>query len=275
MSEGGNAAPATPTANFKTFRELRLERRGALLEIQFNRPAVQNALRRRTVYELLRALDVANADETVSLVVLTGNAKAFTSGNDLTDLLALQRKSGTEALDLHFRASNYVMKSLVKKMLNNRKVLVALVQGNCIGLGVVICALCDIIYATESAQFWMPFSQLGLCAEGATSWTLPQLLGRSKAAELLLFGERLDGKTALQHGMIASLVTDEQEFWRRMEQHSRLPAASLRSSKKLLLQPWRQQLLDALDAECEQLEALRLGPTYRAQIMAFARRSKL
>lgn len=275
MSEGENAAPATPTANLKTFKELRLERRGTLLEIQFNRPAVQNALRRRTVYELLRALDVANADETISIVVLTGNATAFTSGNDLNDLLALQQKSGTEALDVHFRASNYVMKSLVKKMLNNRKVLVALVQGNCIGLGVVICALCDIIYATESAQFWLPFSQLGLCAEGATSWTLPQLLGRSKAAELLLFGERLDGRAALQHGMIASLVADEQEFWRRMEQHSRLPAASLRSTKKLLLQPWRQQLLNTLDAECAQLEALRLGPTYRTQIMAFARRSKL
>ncbi|XP_023169445.1 enoyl-CoA delta isomerase 2, mitochondrial [Drosophila hydei] len=272
MSEGRSAAPAT---NFNTFKELRVARRGSLLEIQFNRPAVQNALRRRTIYELLRALDVANADEMVSIVVLTGNSTAFTSGNDLTDLLALQRKNGAEALDVHFRASNFVMKALVKKILNNRKVLVALVQGNCVGLGVVICALCDVIYATESAQFWLPFSQLGLCAEGGTSWTLPQLLGRSKAAELLLFGERLNGQAALQHGMISSLVSNEQEFWKRMEQHSRLPNVSLCSTKKLLLHPWRQQLLDALETECMQLEALRLGPTYRAQIMAFARRSKL
>ncbi|XP_064555732.1 enoyl-CoA delta isomerase 2 [Drosophila montana] len=275
MSEAGAGGAAAAADNFNTFKELLIERRGRLLIIQFNRPAVQNALRRRTIYELLRALDVANADSQISIVVLTGNANAFTSGNDLTDLLALQRKSGDEALDVHFRASNFVMKSLVKKMLMNRKVLVALVQGNCIGLGVVICALCDIIYATESAQFWLPFSQLGLCAEGGTSWSLPALLGRSKAAELLLFGERLDGQAALRHGMIASLVHNVQEFWTRLDKHSRLPTVSLMSTKRLLLQPWRQQLLDALDAESDQLDALRRGPTYRAQIMAFARRSKL
>ncbi|KAM8719493.1 hypothetical protein ACLKA7_012106 [Drosophila subpalustris] len=261
--------------NFKTFKELNITRRGHLLIIQFNRPEVQNALRRRTIYELLRALDIANSLSEISVIVLTGNEVAFTSGNDLSDLLALQRQNGDKALDVHFRASNFVLKALVKKILLNRKVLIALVQGNCVGLGVVIAALCDIIYVTESAQFWTPFSQLGLCVEGGASWMLPQILGRGKAAELLLFGERLDAQAALQHRMVASLVTNVPEFYSRLEQHAKLPSASLMATKRLLLQPWRQQLLDALAEECSQLEKLRVGPTYRTQIMAFARRKKI
>ncbi|EDW00417.1 enoyl-CoA delta isomerase 2 [Drosophila grimshawi] len=262
-------------SNFKTFKELLITRRGQLLVVQINRPAVQNALRRRTINELLRALDIANADEGISVICLTGNATAFTSGNDLTELHNLQRKSGDDVLAAHLNSSNFVLKALVKKMLLNRKVVIALVQGNCVGMGVVIAALCDIIYATETAQFWLPFSQLGLCAEGGASWTLPHLLGRTKATELLLFGERLDAQSALRHGMVASLVLDEQEFWTRMEQHSQLPIVSLMATKRLLQQPWRQQVLDALDAECSQLNALRRGPIYRAQFLAFARRSKL
>ncbi|KAH8394414.1 hypothetical protein KR222_004831, partial [Zaprionus bogoriensis] len=261
-------------SNFKTFKELAITRRGRLLIIQFNRPTVQNALRRRTIYELMRALDMANADAGISVAVLTGDAIAFTAGNDFSDLTALLGKSGNEALDVHFRASNMVMNALVKKLTLNRKVLVALVQGNCVGLGVIICALCDIVYATESAQFWLPFSQLGLCAEGGASWTLPQALGRSKAAEMLLFGERLDAQAALRHGLVASLVQSSavQEFWTRMEQHAKLPSASLMATKRLLLQPWREQLLDAVRKEGVHLDELRLGPTYRTQIMAFARR---
>ncbi|KAH8387286.1 hypothetical protein KR093_006051 [Drosophila rubida] len=266
---------AAAVVNFKTFKELSITRRGALLIIQFNRPDVQNALRRRTIYELLRALDLANADSEISVVALTGNKVAFTAGNDLSDLLALQRKSGDQALDVHFKASNFVMTSLVKKMLINRKVLVALVQGNCVGLGVIIASLCDIVYATDSARFWTPFSQLGLCAEGGASWMLPQILGRSKAAELLLFGEQLDAQAALRHRMVAALVPNVEEFWLRMERNAKLPSASLQATKRLLCQPWRQQLLDALSGECAELEKLRLGPTYRSQIMAFARRKKI
>ncbi|KAH8283252.1 hypothetical protein KR044_006415 [Drosophila immigrans] len=266
---------AAAIVNFKTFKELLITRRGALLIIQFNRPEVQNALRRRTIYELLRALDLANADSEISVVVLTGNAIAFTAGNDLSDLLQLQSKSGDNALDVHFKASNFVMTSLAKKMLMNRKVLISLVQGNCIGLGVIIASLCDIIYATDSARFWTPFSQLGLCAEGGSSWMLPQILGRSKAAEMLLFGEHLDAQAALHHRMVAGLVSNVDDFWQRMEQYSKLPTVSMMATKRLLWQPWRQQLLDALSAEGAELDKLRLGPTYRSQIMAFARRKKI
>lgn len=263
---------AAAAINFKTFKELLVSRRGSLLIIQFNRPALQNALRRRTIYELMRALDMANADSEISVVVLTGDAIAFTSGNDFSDLIALHNRNGNEALDVHFRASNVVMNALVKKMTLNRKVLIALVQGNCVGIGVVICALCDLVYATESAQFWLPFSQLGLCAEGGSSWTLPQLVGRNKAAEMLLFGERLNGEAAVRHGLAASLVGNVQEFWTRMEQNAKLPTASLMASKRLLLEPWRQQLLDVVKEEGVHLDRLRAGPTYRTQIMAFARR---
>jgi len=107
---------AAAAINFKTFKELLIIRRGHLLIIQFNRPEVQNALRRRTIYELLRALDIANADSGISVIVLTGNEVAFTSGNDLTDLLELQRRNGDQALDrfVHFTPESNVQRHQLK-----------------------------------------------------------------------------------------------------------------------------------------------------------------
>ncbi|XP_030379681.1 enoyl-CoA delta isomerase 2, mitochondrial [Scaptodrosophila lebanonensis] len=260
----------------KSYHELIVQRRGALMTIQFNRPAVRNALRRRTIYELFRALDAASADPEVNVIVLMGNAEAFTAGNDLSDVAAVQNK-GLDALNVYFRASNYVMSLLVKRMLLCRKVLVALVQGVCVGMGVTLCALCDVVYATETAQFWTPFSKLGLCAELGSSWTLPHLLGRSKAAELLLFGTRMDAQMALQHGFVVAVLQEDQlqvQFWQRMEEHARLPAASLLATKRLLQHQWRPNVLAAFSEECKELASLRRRSTYLGELAAFAGRAK-
>ncbi|XP_017851288.1 enoyl-CoA delta isomerase 2, mitochondrial [Drosophila busckii] len=257
---------------YDKFKELLVSRRGRLFTIQFHRPAVQNALRRRTVFELLRALDIANYEPDVSVVVLTGDATAFTAGMDISEVQELQQKSGVEAVDVHFNASSLIVLSVVKKMLVNRKVLVALVQGNCVGIGVPLCALCDIVYATETANFWMPFTKLGICAESGASWTLPQLLGHSKASELLLFGERMDARTALQYGFVANIVSSATEFWARMEQHAQLPTAALLATKRLLQHSRREQLIDVVNLENIHVKQLRTTPYFRAQIMAFGKR---
>ncbi|XP_022223216.2 enoyl-CoA delta isomerase 2 [Drosophila obscura] len=239
----------------RQFRELSIRRRsGGLLVIQFQR------WQRRTVYELMRALDAANADGDISIVVLSGE---FAVGREddcqqqQQQPLALEQGPGREKRDeaedrfIQERAADFVMRSLAKKLLGCRKLLVAFVQGPCQGLGVSICCLCDLVYATETGHFLLSLSHLHPCVEAAPSWSLPQI-------ELLLrLGERADARRAWGSGFVASLTADGQEFWTRMDQYSRLPTASLLATKRLLLRPWREPLLAQLRQEGTPMAAQR------------------
>ncbi|XP_034672098.1 enoyl-CoA delta isomerase 2, mitochondrial [Drosophila subobscura] len=236
----------------RQFRELSIRRRaGGLLVIQFQR------WQRRTVYELMRALDAANADEDISIVVLSGEFAVGPQGDCQQQPLALEQGKGREKRDeaedrfIQHRAADFVMRSLAKKLLGFRKLLVAFVQGPCQGLGVSICSLCDLVYATETGHFLLSLSHLHPCVEEGPSWSLPQI-------ELLLrLGERADARCAWGSGFVASLTADAQEFWTRMDQYSRLPTVSLLATKRLLLRPGRDTLLAQLRQEGTPLAAQR------------------
>uniref|UniRef100_A0A0K8UV11 Enoyl-CoA delta isomerase 2, mitochondrial n=1 Tax=Bactrocera latifrons TaxID=174628 RepID=A0A0K8UV11_BACLA len=269
------AASATTTAVTPTqpkscgYSELDVEQRGPIYIITFKRSAVRNALTRRGYYELIRALADATFSETITTVVLTGAAGNFSAGNDLTQL---RQYTDPQAF---LRSSEYVLHLLIKAFIYCPKVLVALVDGACIGIGFVIAALCDVVYCTERAYFQAPFTQYGICPEGCLTYLLPQLLGRVKAAELLLFGTRLSAEEALCYNFVARIIktTDMAlEFWPQLEGYARLPLESLRATKRLLGQAERTQLLDALKAECGELKRLRLGETYQRAIEAFVNR---
>ncbi|EDW25882.1 GL14379 [Drosophila persimilis] len=233
----------------RQFRELTISRRGGLLVIQFQR------WQRRTIYELMRALDAANADGDISIVVLSGEFAVGREGD--CQPLALEQGPGREKRDevedrfIQQRAADFVMRSLAKKLLSCRKLLVAFVQGPCQGLGVTICCLCDLVYATEAAYFLLSLSHLHPCVEAGPSWSLPHI------EVLLRLGERADARSALGSGFVASLAAGAQHFWTRMDQHSRLPTASLLATKRHLLRPWREQLLAQLRKESTPLAAQR------------------
>ncbi|XP_049312621.1 enoyl-CoA delta isomerase 2-like [Bactrocera dorsalis] len=260
----------TPTKRLPgDYGELDVEQRGPICVITFKRSAVRNALTRRGYYELIRALADATFSETITTVVLTGAAGNFSAGNDLTQL---RQYADPQAF---LRCSEYVLSLLIKAFIYCPKVLVALVDGACIGIGFVIAALCDVVYCTERAYFQAPFTQYGICPEGCLTYLLPQLLGRVKAAELLLFGTRLSADEALCYNFVARIIqaTDiEQQFWPQLEQYARLPLESLRATKRLLSEAERTQLLNALKAECGELKSLRLGATYQRAIEAFVNR---
>lgn len=249
------------------YGELDVQQRGPIYIITFKRSAECNALTRRGYYALIRALEDATYNESITTVVITGAAGYFSAGNDLTQL----RQYADPQTFL--RSSEYVLRLLVKAFIYCPKVLVALVDGACIGIGFVFAALCDVVYCTERAYFQAPFTQLGICPEGCLTYLLPQLLGRVKAAELLLFGTRLSAEEALRYNFVARLIqtTDiELQFWPQLAEYARLPLESLRATKRLLSE--RKQLLDALKAECGELKRLRMGETYQRTIEAFVNR---
>ncbi|XP_043661390.1 chromodomain Y-like protein 2 [Drosophila teissieri] len=255
------SAPMATNASCKHFRELGVEQRSGLLHIRF-----QRCWQRRTLYELMCALDLASADAAVRLVVLSGEFSAACGG--ATEPLALkqgveQRSRRTAAREeavghgdpeeqyIHEKAANFVMRSLAKKLLVHSKLLVAFVENQCVGLGLSVCSLCDLVYATESSAFVPAFSHLDPCTKVGPRWTVPHIHW------LLRLGDQASSSTALQCGLVAGVVRQPQEFWRRVDHYLLLPSASLLATKRLLLRPWQESLLTELREEGTPLAAQR------------------
>lgn len=248
-------------ASYSNYKELGVRRRrSGLLHVEF-----QRRWNLRTIYELMRVLDMAGADTGVQVIVLSGELAV--GPHDPFSLqqgkvkrhrqLASERQpqsvSGDDAEDqyIHEKSANFVMRSLAKKMLAQSKLLVALVAGRCLGLGLSVCSLCDLVYATETAVFLPSLSELDPCAQVGPGWALAHIRW------LLHLGEQGDARAALHCGLVASVVSESQEFWDRMDQYSRLPAPSLMATKRLLLRHWREPLLAELRKEGTPMAAQR------------------
>jgi enoyl-CoA hydratase/carnithine racemase len=142
------------------------------------------------------ALEAANDDGTAA-VVFTGAGGAFTAGNDLRDM-AENPPLGENPPPVRFLTA-----------LNElRAVVVAAVDGPAIGVGTTLLGHCDLAYATATSTFRLPFVNLGLVPEAASTLLLPRLVGHQRASELMLFGEPFDAEAALAMGLVTAVVPD-------------------------------------------------------------------
>jgi Delta3-Delta2-enoyl-CoA isomerase len=120
-------------------------------------------------------------------------------------------------------------------------------------LGATILAICDIVYASENAYFYTPFTLLGLCAEGCSSITFPRILGTSKATEMLSLNHKLTASEALNFGFVAKVYENINEVWEKLSQIEKLPMGSIITNKKLMRKFTIEELKKANLAEIEQL----------------------
>jgi len=177
--------------------ELIVTRTGGVMEIRFNRPEKKNALTRAMYDGVVAALEAAEADPSVRVVMLTGTGDTFTSGNDIKDFQQRAAARNTSA------ASPFLTTLSTLK-----KPLIAAVNGAAIGVGTTMLAHCDLIVAAKSARFVMPFTRLGLVPEAGSSLLFPQLLGHQRASAMLLLGDALDADTAHAAGFVYQVVED-------------------------------------------------------------------
>ncbi|XP_037936177.1 enoyl-CoA delta isomerase 2-like [Teleopsis dalmanni] len=266
------AVVATLSASTKaSYKTLILEQRENILCITINRPQVRNALDRHALYEIMRALHYAKSADTITMVVLTGVGDVFCAGSDLSQI---ERYNDPHE---YFKGANWVLRFFLTTFVFFPKLLVAVVNGPCIGAGFTICGLCDIVYCTETAYFEAPFSKLGICPELGSSYLFPMILGRAKATDVLVFGEKLTAQEALQFNFVAGVYKRNEVnelLWPKLLQHSKLPKESLRISKKLLRVPDREAVLKAAAVEFEELRSLRYGEIYLKAIERFLKKNK-
>jgi enoyl-CoA hydratase/carnithine racemase len=211
-------------------------REGAILRIQINRPEKKNALTADMYAAIADGIGAADADAGVRVVLIHGAGDAFTAGNDLHDFLANAPRYSDAPV---FRFLNAVSHA--------EKPLVAAVSGVAVGVGTTMLLHCDLVYAAEGTTFALPFVNLGLCPEAASSFLLPTIAGYQRAAELLLLGEPFDAARAREIGIVTDVVPGEILMMRALEAAQKLaakPAASVRITRRLMKRTW----LPAIDA---------------------------
>jgi enoyl-CoA hydratase/carnithine racemase len=174
-----------------------VERAGGRLRIVMNRPERRNAITVAMYATLADAIEGAAADPGVRLITLEGAGEDFTAGNDLADFLAELPPPGTTDIPVW---------RLLRALANNEVPIVAAVHGNAVGIGTTMLFHCDLVIAEEGTRFVMPFVDLGLVPEAASSLILPQLAGRRRAARYLLLGESFGPEDAREFGLVSHVA---------------------------------------------------------------------
>jgi enoyl-CoA hydratase/carnithine racemase len=242
-----------------------------ILTIEFNRPERKNAITAAMYQTVADALADANSDSAVRAILLTGKPEIFTAGNDLDDFL--KNSAPVPGVSSDSRPVFQFMRALS----GCTKPVVAAVSGAAIGIGTTMLMHCDLVYAADTAKFSLPFSQLGLCPEFASSLLLPQLAGYPRAAEKLLLGEAFPAQEALEMGLVAKVLPAAELLPFAQQQAAKLvalPAASVRTSKSLMKRPREEAIQAALAAENERFSAMLQGLEAKEAFTAFFEKRK-
>lgn len=246
--------------------QVMVEIRDGILTLGMNRPEKKNALTREMYAALADALESAVKDPAVRVVLITGTADCFTSGNDLKDFLANpQTDESSPVVRFLHRISEFP------------KPIAAAVSGLAIGIGTTMLLHCDLIYAGEGSRFQMPFVNLGLCPEGASSLLVPRLAGYHRAAELLMLGEMFTAAQAHEIGLVNRVVPNTDVLAVAREAAGKLvalPPGALAVTKSLLKKGSTEETRRVMDEELDRFGERLQSPEAKEAVTAFFERRK-
>ena len=243
------------------------ELKAHVLRITLDRPEKKNALTNAMYTMLAEAVEQAEANPDVRVMLLHGNGDSFTAGNDLGDFVANPWKGQTVPPALRFIAA----------VVGAKKPIIAAVHGMAVGIGVTILLHCDLVYAADNARLVMPFVNLGIVPEAGSTVLLPALMGHQRAAELLMLAAPVTAQRAYELGLVNAVVAPEALLPAALEVAQKLaekPAGALRATKSLLRKAGHAELERAVREEV-QVIAERLGsPETREALAAFLEKRK-
>lgn len=239
---------------------------GHLATLRFNRPDKKNAITAAMYAALAQSLREATGDDAVRVIVIAGSPGVFTAGNDLEDFLH-QPPQGKDSPVLQF----------MQALRDQPKPVIACVDGLAIGIGTTLLMHCDLVYASEQSRFAVPFAQLGLCAEFASSLLLPQLAGYHRAADILLTGEFFSVDAAAQMGLVNQVLPTSglENFVRSKAQAlAALPSDAVRTTKRLMKAAQASLIDVVMQEELTEFTRLLSGPDAKEAFEAFIQKRK-
>src|SRR4051812_5613499 len=242
------------------------EHAGSILRVQFNRPTKRNAMTSAMYVALADIFNEAAKDENTRAVLWHGAGDSFCAGNDIQDFLKNPPGPGESP-----------QAKLMEALANFDKPIVVSVQGAAIGGGTTMLTHCDFIYAAESTKFQMPFINLALVPEFGSSCSVPARIGHVRAAELILLGTPFDARRAAELGLVTEVVSDKDVLATATETARKLaakPSAALQASKRLMKQPFREQIKAAMKVENEEFSAQVRSADAKEALTAFLEKRK-
>ena len=237
-----------------------------VMTITFNRLDKKNSITSSMYAAMADAVAQAAADPAVRVVVFQGHESIFSAGNDIGDFLN-QPPSTQESPVFRF----------LRGIATFEKPLLAAVAGPAVGIGTTMLFHCDLVYAGDNAAFSMPFVNLGLCPEAASSYLAPRMFGYHRAAEALLMGEPFFAETAQEVGLVNRVVPPTEVNGYAQAQARKLaakPLTSLIATKRLMKGGDQQAVLQKMDEEGRDFGRMLREPAAKEAFGAFMEKRK-
>ena len=253
------------------YEDIQVSVAGGIATVAFNRPDRLNALRNQTGDELQDALSALESDSSVRVLILTGTGRAFGAGYDLTTIKPDETPQLDEVLEKHFNP-------VVRQMRNSRLPIISKVNGPCAGASVGLALAGDIVVAARSAFFYEPFVGIALVPDAGNTLFLPRIIGRVRAAPMMLLGDRVSAEEALSWGLVWKIFDDEalgEEVETIASKLAQLSPFAIASTKRLMARAAEPDLDPMLDLERDLQGAAGRSPEMKAAVAAFfAKRAK-
>ena len=237
-----------------------------VLTITFNRVDKKNSFTAAMYADMADALARAQADDSVRVVVIQGHETVFSAGNDIADFLQAPPVSPDVPVFRFLRTISTFTKPIV-----------AAVCGPAVGIGTTMLFHCDLVYAGDNAAFSMPFVNLGVCPEAASSLLAPQRMGYGRAAEALLLADPFKAEAALEMGLVSRIVPPVDANALAQRQAQRLaakPSQALLVTKRLMKQGQAALVATHMAEEAEIFGRMLSEPAAREAFGAFLQKRK-
>ena len=237
-----------------------------VMTITFNRLDKKNSITAAMYAAMADAVAQAAADPAVRVVVFQGHESIFSAGNDIGDFLN-QPPTTQESPVFRF----------LRGIATFEKPLIAAVAGPAVGIGTTMLFHCDLVYAGDNAAFSMPFVNLGLCPEAASSLLAPRMFGYHRAAEALLMGEPFFAEAAQEVGLVNRVVPPTEVNGYAQAQARKLaakPLTSLIATKRLMKGSDQQAVLQKMDEEGRDFGRMLREPAAKEAFGAFMEKRK-
>lgn len=252
--------------------DFRYEVAEGVATVTFDRPEVLNALTLAIYAQFRDLLAALRYDESVRVLLLTGEGRGFCSGGDVHEIIGEMLERDVKEHLAFTRMTGAVVANM--RLLD--KPIIAALNGTTAGAGAVIALASDLRLAAEEAKIAFLFTKVGLTgADMGAAYLLPRVVGQGRALELLMLGDAIDAATAERYGLVnrvlpaAELLPAAREWARRLAEG---PGLALSMTKRMVNNEWNMDLLSALEAEAQAQALLMMGEDHRRFYEAFQRK---
>ena len=253
-----------------TFETLKYTTVEGVTTITLNRPEVYNAFNDKLSFDLQDALKAASRDPETRVVVLTGEGKAFCSGQDLKDSGKVADKSFADSLHKRYNP-------IIRRMREMPKPIIGRINGVAAGAGCSLALACDIVVAAEHVKFIEVFINIGLVPDSGSSFFLPDLIGYNKAFELATMGTHVLAPQAMEMGLINKVAPAEEldaAVKGYTDYFAVAPTKAIGQIKKMLQKAQTSSLSEMLEYEAYMQDIAGRSHDYREGVNAFLEKRK-